>query len=209
MSKNYAREVKVKKQLRLRDGENKQVSEYEVWVRYPLQKNCKYRTYLWDRFKLFQFVFVFVPALVNQFSSFIKGSTSVWGQNVIFFCKTKIALSTSMLVWFWPYRWFSMRWLGSNQSPCMPRCISKVQSPCSSPGVWTTARDCSSVLWIRSRTDQSSPWFCRYILRWLCRQYISHGIYWTSGTVSYFCSYKAKLSVSYQVHEVVSHCGLR
>ena len=100
VSKNYAREVKVKKQLRLRDGENKQVSEYEVWVRYPLQKNCKYRTYLWDRFKLFQFVFVFVTALVNQFSSFIKGSTSVWGQNVIFFCKTKIALSTSMLVWF-------------------------------------------------------------------------------------------------------------
>ena len=36
VSKNYAREVKVKKQLRLRDGKNKYVSVYEVWVRYPL-----------------------------------------------------------------------------------------------------------------------------------------------------------------------------
>ena len=35
----------------------------------------------WNRFKLFQFVFVFVTALANQFSSFIKGSTSVCGQN--------------------------------------------------------------------------------------------------------------------------------
>ena len=31
---------------------------------------------------------------------FIKGSTSVCGQNVTFFCKTKIALSTSVVVWF-------------------------------------------------------------------------------------------------------------
>ena len=49
---------------------------------------------------MFQFIFAFVTALVNQFSSFIKGSTSVCGQDVIFFCKTKIALSTSMVVWF-------------------------------------------------------------------------------------------------------------
>ena len=32
VSKNYARKVKVKKQLRLRNGKNKYVSEYEVRV---------------------------------------------------------------------------------------------------------------------------------------------------------------------------------
>ena len=49
---------------------------------------------------MFQFIFVFVTALVNQFRSFIKGSTSVCNQDIIFFCETKIALSTSMVVWF-------------------------------------------------------------------------------------------------------------
>ena len=45
-------------------------------------------------------MFVFVTALVNQFIPFIKGSTIVCGQDIIFFCETKIALSTSMVVWF-------------------------------------------------------------------------------------------------------------
>ena len=49
---------------------------------------------------MFQFIFVFLTAIVNQFSSFIKGSTSVCGQDVVFFCKAKIALSTFMVVWF-------------------------------------------------------------------------------------------------------------
>ena len=75
-------------------------AKYGFGTRSRRTANSKFKAWLRIRSKFFQCIFIFVTTLVNQFSSFIKGSTCVCGQDKIFFCKTKIALSTSMAVWF-------------------------------------------------------------------------------------------------------------